>query len=75
MEHHGDRPGHGAATLRAGSARGKLLCCFVPSLVLVMVAAAAVPACFALSTSNNLLLAPGRLFANVNLLQNLLLTT
>lgn len=39
----------------------------VPSMV-----AAAVPACFALSARNELLLAPGWLFANVNLLQTLL---
>jgi len=42
----------------------------VPSMV-----AAAVPACFALRACNELLLAPGWLFANVNLLQTLLLIT
>lgn len=45
-----------------------------PSLVPSMVATA-VPAYFALSAFNELLLAPGWLFANVSLLQTLLLIT
>lgn len=40
-----------------------------------LVPAAAVPACFALNACNELLLAPGWLFANVNLPQTLLLVT
>ena len=63
------QPLHGLAL--PGESRSAVLS---PSLVPAVVAAA-VPACFALSACNESLLASGWLFASVNLLQALLLTT
>lgn len=55
---------------QGGSSSAVLSPSLVPSMVVV-----AVPACFASSACNELPLAPGWLFANVNLLQTLLLIT